>query len=501
MGVVAWIYAIGSILRLAGNPFFRLAMSQSRFRRRVQRLHRDFYVVCGFGDTGSLLIRGLTDRGISCVILDQNEDRIKALALRDYQAPVVGLCADASLPTSLLDAGVTLPECMGVVALSSDEHVNLKVAVMTRHLNPVVRIICRSTSERHQEELAMLESVEMVDPFQFFARRLSWALKSPLVTAVADVLVGDPKADLRRPPVAPSGLWVICGYGRLGKHLHRALLAEGATPAVIDPRMEDAEDVERQIPGHATDRTLRAAGIDGAVGLVAGTDSDSDNLSILLRARALNPTIFLIVRQNRHENEVAFRETQVDMIEQPSMLAARLILLKLLAPRVHEAFDRLRRQPERLVQKLVDRILELCGSEQPILWNLVLSRKGAPALEELRGGGYEVRLGELLGPAQPGGQGLRCLALSIIRGGKLSLLPGDDWVLARGDEMIMCGLPEARRWLNGRIEDVYRLHHLTTGSELPRSYVFRWLLGRGLRFTGRGKPAEREGESLDPDRA
>ena len=61
MGVVAWLYAIGSIFRLVQNPHFLLALNEHRFARRVQRIHRPFYIICGFGDTGSLLARGLSD--------------------------------------------------------------------------------------------------------------------------------------------------------------------------------------------------------------------------------------------------------------------------------------------------------------------------------------------------------------------------------------------------------------------------------------------------------
>ena len=45
-------------------------------------------------------------------------------------------------------------------------------------------------------------------------------------------------------------------------------------------------------------RCLAGAGLASAVGLVAGTDNDTTNLSMLATARRLNPNLFLAARQN-----------------------------------------------------------------------------------------------------------------------------------------------------------------------------------------------------------
>ena len=68
MSVIAWIYAIGSIIRLIQNPHFTLAVAQSRFSKAVARINDPFFIICGFGDTGSLLARGLSDRHMAAVI-------------------------------------------------------------------------------------------------------------------------------------------------------------------------------------------------------------------------------------------------------------------------------------------------------------------------------------------------------------------------------------------------------------------------------------------------
>ena len=56
--VVAWLYSIGTIISLLVDPQFRAVLTRSRFSRRVRRMSSDFYIVCGFGNTGRMIVSG-----------------------------------------------------------------------------------------------------------------------------------------------------------------------------------------------------------------------------------------------------------------------------------------------------------------------------------------------------------------------------------------------------------------------------------------------------------
>jgi len=71
---------------------------------------------------------------------------------------------------------------------------------------------------------------------------------------------------------------------------------------VVDPSAPDHPDLP-VVRGTGTEpEPLAAAGIHSAVGIVAGTDDDVNNLSIVVTARELNPALFTIVRQNLQAN-------------------------------------------------------------------------------------------------------------------------------------------------------------------------------------------------------
>lgn len=97
---------------------------------------------------------------------------------------------------------------------------------------------------------------------------------------------------------------IICGYGRMGKILANEFLHIKQKFVIIDNDEEVLKHSDAQsfltIKGDATDGGLLACiGIHkGASTIVAITNSDSTNLSIILSARSQNPNINIIARAN-----------------------------------------------------------------------------------------------------------------------------------------------------------------------------------------------------------
>lgn len=473
MSVVAWIYSIGAIVRLVQNPYFTQALAQRRFANRVRRLSEPFIIICGFGDTGSLLTRGLSDRGMAGVVIDTDQDRIKALMLRNYDATMIGLQADASVPKNLIDAGLPRPNCTAVVVLT-DEAFSLKIAVMTRLLNPAAKIVCRTTSLGHVEEMRSLGAVIVSDPFEAFARELSLALHSPSLYTLDEWLVGAHGASLERPLVCPTGTWVLCGYGRMGKHLFKALSSRGVQVSVIDPHIESASEVTDKIVGHATKDNLDRAGVRNAAGVVAATNDDTDNLGILINARALNPDLFLVVRQNNHENEVAFTAANANLIMQPSLVSARRILMTLVSPLIQAFLDDLEAHPEVLMERVYPALRAIFDNEAPLVWVVRITPETAPAVVRQLAHS-SVSLGDVLRDPTNRDATIRCAALLLARGEQHTVMPAAESMLRPGDEVLMCGVERSRQVLDATLSNPYTLHYLLTGVDPPHSSIGYWL--------------------------
>lgn len=477
MGVVAWLYAISSIIRLALHPELLRAIAERRFARSVNAISEPFYILCGFGDTGSLLARGLSDQMLRAAVLDADTERIKALRLRDYRVAMPGLCADASVPRHLLDAGVQHPNCRAIVVLTGSDEVNLKIAVMTRFLNPGLRIICRDTDEAHRELLAAVGDVSLVSPFEVFAQQLDAAIYTPVLRAWEDWLVGDDKVGLDAPLRPPRGNWVLCGYGRMGRALHNRLRTHSGQIAVIDRDEGLRLAGGRRVLGHVDRNTLSTANLVGAVGLVAGTSNDEENLRILLHARAVNPDAFLIVRQNRHENELAFNAADANLIMQPSLVLARHILLFHLLPWLGELLSHLHEDGLDQVQDLVRRSRQRLPRGAPLLWTEPVGALDC-TVPACRSSVRDIGLRDVLRDPGCRQRSIDALVLLVDRDGQRTMLPGDEFKLERGDKLLLCGTRRARQLLHATVRNPYLLHYLVTGQEPPRAWFFQWLYRR-----------------------
>lgn len=479
VSVITWLYAIGSIFKLLQNPFFVRALAEWKFLREVQRIPGSYFIICGFGDTGSVLARGLSDYGFPAVIIDSDEERIKALKLRDYRVPMPGLCADASIPKHLLEAGVKKANCKAVVAITNNEAINLKISALARLLNPEIRIITMSKVEDYEETLATLGGeVHIVDPFKTFAKVLASAMKHPGFYAFNKWLVREPGSSLIDYTSPPIGKWIVCGYGRMGHEVNRVLVKHGIETTVIDSkRVSEEEKLQNYIVGRTTAKTLTQAGIDQAVGILAGTDDDGYNLGILLNARYLKPDLFTLVRQNRHANRIAFEVSKIDMVMQPTLVTARRILFLLIAPLLKSFFYYLL-QPEpgrkEEMARVIKTLEQKIGIKTPHLITVEFTRERCRALFKYLDAGKRVLLGDLIRHPDNIDRQLDLVVFVVKSGDEIIALPKADYEVKAGDELLFCATALAGRLFNATLNNEYKLHYVQSGEELPRGYFMEW---------------------------
>lgn len=508
ISVIAWLYALGSIISLLQNQHFKRAVEKRRFSLNVDGIQEPFFILCGFGDTGSLLTRGLVEAGYSATVIDEDDNRIQALHLREYPVTVPGLVADAGVPRSLITAGLEKDNCKGVIAVTNDEGINRKIVIMTHLINPNARVICRSTSKVEEEFLKTLRGVKVVNPFELFANQLGTFLHRPSLYALGEWLAGAADVNLVEPVRPPQGTWIVCGFGRMGRHLERALRRRNLPTVVIDPDPEGKRVPEGRIIGHSNARTLHAAGVEHAAGIIAATNSDSNNLGILINARMLNTRIFSIVRQNRRDDESAFHAAGVDLVMQPSLVTARNILLMLISPLAHSFMEYMHDVRVKVLVDTVHRLREVAGDNPPELWTVTIpdemvceeepsfgsfdghseakNRGGEPAApswaKERRifpspeGEGVCWTLNDILRNPSNRNTSIACLPLVLKRWQQTTVLPKGDETLRAGDRILFCGTIRARYQLESVLRgDLPSWKYQVTGAEEPRGSLLKWL--------------------------
>jgi voltage-gated potassium channel len=138
--------------------------------------------------------------------------------------------------------------------------------------------------------------------------------------------------------------FIICGYGRVGRRVAEEFKAAGVPYLVLDFH-EDAveaaqEDGALLLEGDATrDENLRRAGLDRARGLVAASDSDADNLSVVLSARSARPDLTIVARASRADSERKLILAGADRVVLPYTTAGQVMANLVLKPQVTAFLD------------------------------------------------------------------------------------------------------------------------------------------------------------------
>jgi voltage-gated potassium channel len=138
--------------------------------------------------------------------------------------------------------------------------------------------------------------------------------------------------------------YIICGYGRVGRNVAAEFREAGIEYVVLD-FSPDAIEAAREldvvfIEGNGTeDEDLAEAGLARARGLVASSDSDADNLYIVLSARAARADLLIVARASHADAAKKLRIAGAERVVEPYAAAGRVMANLLLKPQVTAFVD------------------------------------------------------------------------------------------------------------------------------------------------------------------
>ena len=472
--VIAWIYAIGRILTLLQDPAFTRAATETRFIRSVRKISQPFTIVCGYGETGYLLVRAMAYRNLQPVVLDQDQENIDSLLLENLGMDIPAFCADASITRHLVEAGLRNPLCRSVVAITDSDPVNVKIAVTAKLLRPEIPVIARAGVQESIDNLDSFNTDHIINAYEVFGEHLAMTQRTPSVHLLHAWLISLPNRTLHPPVTPPHGTWVVCGYGRFGSSCARHLEKEGNTVRVIERKEEKAP--EGAVVGRGTEAgPLIDAGIRDAVGIVSGTDSDTNTLSAIMTARELNPELYLVARQDRRADSEIFEAANLDLVMEPSRIIVWRILPLLTTPLLSRFLRLMRAGTEEFASEIRQRIEAMCDGVTPETWSFEIAPDRAAAVYTAVDKGEEVRISHLQHAPSDRDKPLPCLALLLNRGDKNYLMPDPDMPLQRGDRILFTARAGTRAVMDWALNNPKALEYVVTGNELPDGTVWRWL--------------------------
>lgn len=475
--VIGWLYSIGSVLAVVQDQGLKRLRREASLKRQVERLNTSFYLICGYGDTGKILVKALADDGIQTVVVDDKEENILELELNDFQQQPLGLIGDVAKAHVLEIAGISSPKCQGIIALTNDDHTNLQIALTAHLLNPKARMLARVEETQAAENITSFGTNEVINPFELFAERLALALQSPSQYILHEWMTGIPHEDLQEPLYPQRGRWVICGYGRFGQALYSHLCNSGVEARIIEENINAIDTPIDTVTGSATVAdTLIKAGVREAAGIVAATDDDADNLSIILTARELNKHVFTVGRENWQDNHRLFERAKVDITMQRGSVLAHKIFAALRSPLISEFLELAKQQNDEWANTTISRLLGVTDEEVPHLWELSLTPQGAPATYRVLAKIKKIQIKDLRRKNSDRNVFMMAIPLLLQRGNEFILMPDREDYVRAGDRILMCANHQVRRRIEWTLYDRYtadyvlmsKRHHFSFNDLIPK---------------------------------
>ena len=473
LSVFGWTYALGSLLALGRDRPFQQALRTQRFAHGVHSIAEPFYLVCGYGETGGLVCAALDRAGLRVVVLEQDPARLAELDLQDFRAKPYGLVADVRSTDALRDAGLEHARLSGVLALTNDDEANLKVAIAVRLLNPKVPVLARVRNKAVAANMASFGTDHIINPFTVFGEYLSLLLRAPRVYRLLDRLIGSAASPEPKARPLPRGHWIVCGYGRFGREVVACFDREGLDVTIIEPDPKRAAN-RTALPGAGTEADqLHSAGIESAVGIVAGTDDDVDNLSIAVTAREIRPEIYVVVRQNEQSNTPLFAALAADFTVVSRAIVSEHAVALVRTPRLERFIGRVITN-EAAGEAAMTRLEAAVGLRPVTTWRTRLHHGEAPAIERALDRGQKIAVEHLL--REPGDRttSLHAIALMLFRGEEEILLPPPGMPLAAGDHVLFAGTAGARERQRMILADDNVRDYVVLGRDIPGGWVWQW---------------------------
>jgi len=477
--VISWLYAIGTMLALVQSQTFRRAMSEQRFSRKIRRMREPFYIICGFGDTGQSLVRSLHQNAQRAVVIDNAPERIELIDAQDWDYSLPALVGNADESANLAKAGIHHSNCKGVIAMTNNDNTNLQIALSAKILVSTIKVICRAQTLDAERNMNSFGTDLVVNPYETFAEDLVLAMEKPSMYLLERWITAPAGTPLVEPVFPPRGHWILCGFGRFGKATYSRLLKLGNPVTVVEAKPELTGPPKNTILGRGTEAvTLEDAKVRHAVGIIAGTDNDVNNLSILLTADQLNPKLFTILRQELAINHHVSRAMKPSLLMDHSEIITSRILEYLTTPLTGHFLGEARKKDQEWANILVSRIIALLDDQVPLTWVLSVRKDKTPAVWAQLRNNKDVLLGDLMRSTTNNTINLPCIPLLLQRRRKVRLLPDEGTPLKFGDRILFCGRDRARNRMNLISSTPQALHFSQTGETRSDGWVWNMLFNR-----------------------
>ena len=194
LGSGTLLYFISTLTAFIVEGDLQGALRRNRMQSKLNQLS-GHYIVCGGGTTGIHVVEEFISSHMAFCVVDTSEARLLELAERFGADKFLFIVGDASDDETLKEAGIE--RAVGVIAALHEDKDNLFVVVTASALNPKLRIVAKAVEVSARAKLLRAGAKAVVSPTQIGGMRLASEAIRPKVVEFLDLMLRDPKKNLR----------------------------------------------------------------------------------------------------------------------------------------------------------------------------------------------------------------------------------------------------------------------------------------------------------------
>ncbi len=189
-GISLLSYTLGQLASIFIEGELRKILGRKKLEKKIAAL-KDHYIICGYGRTGTVVVRELQAAGIPLVVIENNDELIEELSRQG----VLYLHKNATSDEALLEAG--LKQAAGLITTVNSDADGVFISLSARGIRPDIFILARASDKSNESKLLRAGANRVVCPHQLGGELMAEIVYKPTVVDFLNYAMGNNDMDLQ----------------------------------------------------------------------------------------------------------------------------------------------------------------------------------------------------------------------------------------------------------------------------------------------------------------
>ena len=191
LGMGVLLYTISTVTAFFVEGQLTDIIRRTKMDKTLGKMN-DHYIICGVGQVGLHVVREMLETKRPFVVIEKNEEKLKAIDSADKSVYVIG---DAASDDTLLKAGIH--RAKGLISVLGSDKDNLFVTVTARQLKPDIRIVTQGLEAGVEGKLYKAGANAVVFANRIGGLRIASEMVRPAVVSFLDSMLRERKRAFR----------------------------------------------------------------------------------------------------------------------------------------------------------------------------------------------------------------------------------------------------------------------------------------------------------------